>query len=197
MIGAFGPAAIIIATVALLSICFGFVLLRLIQAMLVDQTVDAAEAVILVLLVSAVMASVILSWGHLTMLIGPLVGSGLAVGWTTFLKLHERHGETRHISAKEEKAWSILERDPTATVAMEQLAAIMEQEGRDESLLGVLEMWQKQEPANRTLARKIRETRARLGLAEPLDPAETGEMSPEPARLTGDDDEDHLVRAGT
>lgn len=174
MIAAFGPAAIAVASVALASLIGGFVLMRLVNGYLVDQTVNAAEAALLLLLTAAVIGSVILNWGHPTMVIGPLLGTVTTVGWGLFLRKHDQRCEAAHMSAQEERAWKMLERDPSATVALEQLANIMEREGRFESLLGVLEQWQGQEPGNKTVQRRIRETRARLGLDDVAEPqAET------------------------
>lgn len=166
MIAAFGPAAICVASVALASLIGGFVLMRLVNSYLVDQTVNAAEAALLLLLLAAVIASVILSWGRVAMILGPLLGTIAVVGWGVFLQKHDARCEAAHVSAQEARAWAMLERDPRATVALEQLASIMEREGRDESLLGVLEQWRQHEPENRTVLRRIRDTRARLGLVD-------------------------------
>ncbi len=135
--------------------------------------VDAGEAVVLLLVTSAVLASVVLNWGHPAMLLGPLLGTAAAIGWGIFLRQHDHRCEAAHMSAQEERAWKILERDPSATVALEQLAAIMEREGRHESLLGVLQQWHSKEPDNRRVQRRIGETRARLGLEPEGAAAET------------------------
>ncbi len=158
----FGRTILMVSTVALLSLPLGFVILRIGNAWFVDQSLDTAEAVILVFAAVAVLGLIVLAWGTVWMVAPPLVGCVACAIFRLAVRKREQAARSSYDSAVEAKALAMLQRDPSAVVAYERLADLYESEGRLSEALAMLEQWRQRDPSATKLPRRIERLRAKM-----------------------------------
>lgn len=161
MVEALGGAALMMATVALVSLVCGFVLLRIGSAFLVDQTLDGAEAAGLVIVLVAVLALTLKLWGSPLMILPGLIAALVVAVVARASAARDRRAEATHRSAAEDKARAMIERDPTALLAYERLADLLESDGRWAETVEVLEEWHRRAPDDGALSRRLERAKSR------------------------------------
>ncbi|MCC7494303.1 MAG: hypothetical protein IT204_18240 [Fimbriimonadaceae bacterium] len=152
---AVGQSIFLVSAVAALSLPFGFVVLRVAQAWLVDQTLNLGQALLVAGGVIAVLFGTLTLWGSAWMLLPPAATSALTLGWWLFVRGHERAAARQYDSAEERRCLELLERDPRLGAAYERLAALYERQGRLDEALAVLRNL-RELTGDRLLDRRIR-----------------------------------------
>ena len=150
-----GSAITTASGLALLAILFGVVILRVVNEVLVEQSLSGGEGLALVCGSLMVLGVSIKLWGTPFLFVPPAIGLLAYAAFAITLDRQQREREARHWSSEERRSRDLLTRDPQATVGFAHLATALEKQGRVGEALAVLEEWHAADPTDREAVSRL------------------------------------------